>query len=360
MPPKFLNRAKNDKQDEFYTQLSDIEKELKHYKDFFKDKIVFCNCDDPETSNFWKFFELNFEHLGFKKLVATHFEIDKPSYKLELMTDITGDGRIDKSDVVRTPLKQNGDFRSPECIEILKEADVVITNPPFSLFREYLSQLTEYNKKFLIVGNPNAITYKEIFKLIKDDKIWLGYKSMGTDMLFDVPKKYMEELVSTKKEGSGYKIINGIIKGRTQAVWFTNIETKKRYEDLVLYKKYYGNESKYPKYNNYNAINIDKIQDIPCDYFGEMGVPITFMSKYNPKQFEIIGAGNNGDNFIPDKTYLNPYKIMKNGEKGNGSFINFVLAIEVNEKPDKTYYISDNSGYLITPYVRIIIKRKGI
>jgi hypothetical protein len=289
MPPKFLNRAKNDKQDEFYTQLSDIEKELKHYKDFFKGKIVFCNCDDPETSNFWKFFELNFEHLGFKKLIATHFETDKPSYKLELTTDITGDGRINKDDVVRTSLKQNGDFRSPECIEILKEADVVVTNPPFSLFREYITQLAEYDKKFLIVGNPNAITYKEIFKLFMSNKIWLGYKSMGTDMLFDVPNEYMEELVSTKKEGSGYKIVNGIIKGRTQAIWFTNVDTQKRHEDLILYKTYYGNENEYKKYDNYDAINIDKTKDIPMDYFSTIGVPISFLDKFSPDQFEIIG-----------------------------------------------------------------------
>jgi hypothetical protein len=261
-----LNDANKAKNDEFYTQLSSIEKELRHYKDFFKNKTVFCNCDDPETSNFWKFFELNFEHLGFKKLIATHFEIDKPSYKLELTTDITGDGKIDKADIVRTPLIQNGDFRSPECIEILKEADVVVSNPPFSLFREYVAQLVEYNKDFIIIGNQNAITYKDIFKLIKENKIWLGHTS---------PKEFLQP--------------DGSIKTFGNISWFTNVDTQKRHEDLILYKTYYGNENEYKKYDNYDAINIDKTKDIPMDYFSTIGVPITFLDKFSPDQFEILG-----------------------------------------------------------------------
>jgi hypothetical protein len=277
-----LHKASAAKQDEFYTQLSDIEKELKHYKDFFKNKIIFCNCDDPETSNFWKFFELNFEHLGFRKLIATHFETDKPSYKLELMTDITGDGRIDKADIVKTPLKQNGDFRSPECIEILKEADVVVTNPPFSLFREYVAQLVEYDKKFLIIGNTNAITYKEIFKLIKENKLWLGASVHGGYVEFGVPDDYPLNLSACIVDNKGKKF------ARIGMRWFTNIDFEERHEDLILYNTYFGNEDKYLKYDNYDAINVDKTKEIPMDYDGIIGVPITFLDKYNPEQFEII------------------------------------------------------------------------
>jgi len=283
-----LRKASKAKQDEFYTQLSDIEKELKHHKDFFRGKTVFCNCDDPENSNFWKFFELNFEHLGFKKLIATHFEIDKPSYKLELTTDITGDGKIDKADIVRTPLMQNGDFRSPECIEILKEADVVVTNPPFSLFREYMAQLMEYNKKFLILGNLNAIIYKEIFPLFLNNKIWLGSSIHSGDREFRVPENYIVHSTSKRVDENGVQYV------RVSGVrWFTNLDYKERHEDLILYKVYKENE--YPKYDNYNAINVDITKDIPIDYNDVMGVPITFMDKFNPEQFELLGIMNTGE-----------------------------------------------------------------
>jgi hypothetical protein len=283
-----LRKASKAKQDEFYTQLSDIEKELKYYKNFFKGKTVFCNCDDPENSNFWKFFELNFEHLGFKKLIATHFETDKPSYKLELMTDITGDGKIDKADITRTSLKQNGDFRSPECIEILKEADIVVTNPPFSLFREYLAQLIEHDKKFLILGNLNAIIYKEIFPLFLDNKIWLGPSIHSGDREFRVPENYIVHSASKRIDENGIQYV------RVSGVrWFTNLDYKERHEDLILYKAY--RESEYPKYDNYNAINVDKTKDIPVDYDGIIGVPITFMDKYNPEQFELLGIMNTGE-----------------------------------------------------------------
>lgn len=261
-----LQNAKREKNNEFYTELSDIEKELKYYKNFFKGKTVFCNCDDPENSNFWKYFELNFEHLNFKKLIATHFETDKPSYKLELTTDITGDGKIDKADIVRTPLKQNGDFRSPECIEILREADVIVTNPPFSLFREYVAQLIEYNKDFIIIGNQNAITYKDIFKLIKENKIWLGHTS---------PKEFLQP--------------DGSIKTFGNISWFTNIDTQKRHENLILYKTYYGNEKEYPKLDGSEIINVDKVVDIPIDVNSILAVPLTFLDKYNPSQFQLIG-----------------------------------------------------------------------
>ena len=260
---KNLHKANKAKNDEFYTQLSDIENELGHYKKHFKNKIVFCNCDDPEESNFWNYFALNFEFLGLKKLVSTHYEKEKPSYKLEIVKDINKDGKINKLDTIKTPLKQNGDFRSPECIEIMREADFLVTNPPFSLFREYVAQLVEYKKKFIIIGNQNAITYKEIFKLIKDNKLWLGYTC---------PKEFLQPDDSIKKFGN--------------ICWFTNLKTKKRNEDLILHKVY--DKEEYPKYDNYDAINVNKVKEIPMNYKGVVGVPITFLHKYNPKQFKIV------------------------------------------------------------------------
>ena len=259
-----LNKAKTAKNDEFYTQLSDIEKELGHYKDHFKDKIVFCNCDDPEESNFWFYFAQNFQFLGLKKLISTHYETDKPSYKLEIVKDVNADGKINNLDMIKTPLTQNGDFRSDECIELLKECDIVVTNPPFSLFREFVAQLVEYDKKFLIIGSLNAVTYKETFDLLKNDKLWLGYTSA---IKFKQPLTLTTCNVLTR--------------------WFTNINVKKRHEDLILFRNYALEE--YPKYDNYDAINVDKVINIPYDYAGAMGVPISFMDKYNPDQFEIIG-----------------------------------------------------------------------
>ena len=278
---RFLQKANKEKNDEFYTQLSDIEKELGNYKSYLKDKVVFCNCDDPEESNFWNYFALNFEFLGLKKLVSTHFEYEKPSYKLEIIKDINGDGKINKLDTIKTPLKQNGDFRSPECIEILKEADIVVTNPPFSLFRDYVVQLMEYDKKFIIIGNQNAITYKEIFELIKENKLWLGVDNGGTKW-FEVPDHYDITTESRKKIENGKKFFS-----MGSIMWFTNLEHKKRNEYLTIYKKYC--EIKYHKYDNYDAINVNKVTDIPEDYAGAMGVPITFLDKYNPDQFYILG-----------------------------------------------------------------------
>src|SRR3989344_1607434 len=284
---KALHKANVAKNDDFYTQLTDIEKELGHYKEHFKDKIIFCNCDDPEYSNFWNYFSLNFEFLGIKKLIATHFETKKPSYKLEIVRDINKDGKINKLDTIKTKLKQNGDFRSNECIEILKEADLVVTNPPFSLFREYVAQLIEYNKKFLIIGNQNALTNKDIFELIKKNKVWLGIDNGGTKW-FKVPKHYDIPTESRKKIENGVKFFSmGTI------VWITNLDNKKRHEEIILYKKY--NPKDYPNYKNYKAINVDKVSDIPHDYKGVMGVPLTFLDKYNPKQFEIIGQTHSGD-----------------------------------------------------------------
>lgn len=288
---KTLNRnfhkSRKAKNDEFYTQLSDIEKELKHYKQSFKDKIVFCNCDDPEESNFWNFFSLNFEYLRLKKLVSTHFEKEKSSYKLELLKDINKDGKINKLDIVKTKLKQNGDFRSPECIEILKEVDIVVTNPPFSLFREYVAQLIEYKKKFIIVGHIGASSYKEIFKLIKDNKIWLGHKRLTG---FRVPVEYPLNSPGIRIDENGNKYAGA------GAIWYTNIEIKKHQENLILYKMYYEHESEYPKYDNYDAINVDRTKDIPMDYYSDIGVPITFLEKYNPEQFTIIKFRSGNDN----------------------------------------------------------------
>lgn len=350
---KNLRTANTAKSDEFYTQLSDIEKELGNYKNHLKDKVVFCNCDDPEESHFWNYFAQNFEFLELKKLVSTHFEKEKPSYKLEIIKDVNKDGKINKLDTIKTPLKQNGDFRSPECIEILKETDIVVTNPPFSLFREYLAQLFKYKKKFIIIGNLNAITYKETFKLIKENKIWLGQSIHSGDREFRVPEYYPLNSAGNRIDENGKKYIR--VKG---VRWFTNLDYKERHEDLILYKTYNGHESEYPKYDNYNAINVNITKEIPIDYNGTIGVPITFLDKYNPEQFEIVGLGNSRDNFTPNKTYVNTFKVMKDGEKKNGNAINCVLAIEVQTKPVEIYYISDNSKYLIAPYARILIKNK--
>ena len=286
---KSLHAANRAKQDEFYTQLPDIEKELKHYRKHFLGKTVYCNCDDPTISNFFRYFELNFEKLGLKRLITTCYKNQQTDmfswHNAEAAAGVEYVGNGTQPSVFQ--LKEDGDFRSRECIELLKQADIVVTNPPFSLFREYIAQVVEYDKKFVVIGNKNAIPYKEIFPLIKGGKLWVGHTPMSQDLLFDVPVQYAQELLKTKKEGSAYKIVDGIVKGRSQSVWFTNLDHKKRHEDLILYKKYSPDE--YPKYDNYNAINVNKTDHIPVDYAGEMGVPITFLDKHNPSQFEIIG-----------------------------------------------------------------------
>lgn len=260
-----LGAARRAKNDEFYTQLTDIEKELQNYKDHFKGKVVFCNCDDPEWSSFWKYFTLNFAHLGLAKLIATHYAQGEPSYKREYIggEDLKG---------VKTPLTGDGDFRSPECVSLLQEADVIVTNPPFSLFREYISQLVEHDKQFLVIGNQNAITYRETFSLIRSNLMWLGLTK---------PKEFRQP--------------DGSMKAFGNIGWFTNLSHSRRNEELVLFKTYFGNERYYPTYDNFAAIEVGKIADIPCDYSGLMGVPITFLEKYNPEQFEIIGSYNNGE-----------------------------------------------------------------
>lgn len=304
-----LVRANREKNDEFYTRLTDIEKELKHYRNHFAGKSVLCNCDDPFESNFFKYFVLNFNQLGLKNLLATSytgspianqqlslFDVvggdtankNKP-YKAVVtkVYDVSGDGGIDMFDVAElfkrkenllTELKGNGDFRSEECLELLQEADIVVTNPPFSLFREYVATLMQYEKKFIIIGNKNAITYKEIFPLLKGNKMWLGMRNINSDFWFEVPT------------GNAYeKIENGVKLKHIMGCWFTNLDIQKRHEDSILFRSYKKEPERYPKYDNYDAIEVSKVADIPYDYAGVMGVPITFMDKYNPEQFEIVG-----------------------------------------------------------------------
>ena len=305
-----LSAAKTAKKDEFYTQLTDIERELQHYWPHFRNKVVLCNCDDPYESNFFKYFALRFNQLGLKKLICTcyngspvqgnelliHFdefdsEPTKIAYKVEIteVRDLNGDGAVDLSDICY--LLQNdknvlstlrtGDFRDPECIDLLKQADIVVTNPPFSLFRGYIGQLVEYEKKFLIIGNINVVTYKEVFPLMKDNKVWLGPSITSGDRKFYVPDDYPLNASGCGIDSDGRRFIR--VKG---VRWFTNLDHNKRHEEIDLVCRYSPEE--YPTYDNYNAINVSKTTDIPCDYGGYMGVPITFLDKYNPNQFEII------------------------------------------------------------------------
>ena len=309
MARKDLAQAKDAKKDEFYTQITDIEKELRNYKPYFRDKVVFCNCDDPYESNFFKYFALNFNQLGLRKLIATCYDgspvsgnellldfgstVDNPkkvAYKVEIteVTDANGDGAINLADIqylmqnnknVISILQGNGDFRSPECVALLQQADIVVTNPPFSLFREYLAQLDQYNKQFVIVGNTNALTYKITFTMFQANRVRTGYTNFNVGMFFEIPDTYEKF----------HHIENGKKMARVStSCWFTNLPVKKHTEDLVLYKHYTPEE--YPKYDNYDAINVNTYTDIPCDYEGVVGVPITFLDKYNPEQFEILGA----------------------------------------------------------------------
>lgn len=324
---KNLHSANKAKKDEFYTQLIDIEKELKHYKEQFKGKVVYCNCDDPFESNFFKYFASNFKALGLKRLIATSYKpspvantqlalfgndktlepvkgrqkMNANKFIINEVGDLDGDGAFDLHDIAEqlkanknnewSPMDGDGDFRSPESIELLKQADIVVSNPPFSLFREYINQLIEYKKKFLILGSQGAAIYKEISNLIKENKIWLGYDNGGTKW-FQVPTDYDIPTESRKKIVDGVKYFS-----MGSVNWYTNLDVARRHKDLVLYKKY--NNKEYPKYDNYNGINVNRYVDIPMDYEGVMGVPITFLNYHNPDQFEILGldryTGINGD-----------------------------------------------------------------
>ncbi len=320
MARKDLAQAKDAKKDEFYTQLSDIEKELVHYREYFRDKVVFCNCDDPYESNFFKYFALNFNALGLKKLIATCYdgspiaqqelplfpevetEPKRKAYKVEIseVPDLDGNGTADLTDVqlllkssdnnVKAELKGNGSFDSPESIELLKEADVVVTNPPFSLFREFLALLDKYNKQFIIIGNTNALKYKLTFKMFQEDKIRTGYTNFNVGMYFQVPDSWEKF----------HHIENGKKIARVStSCWFTNLPVSKHNEELILIKHYTPEE--YPKYDNYDAINVNTYTDIPCDFEGVMGVPVTFLDKYNPMQFEIIWTTDRGgDGYLED------------------------------------------------------------
>lgn len=322
-----LNDSARNKQDEFYTQLSLIENELKYYKEHFRGKIVFCNCDDPYESNFFKYFAMNFNSLGLKKLITTCYvtspvsgdefqyfvdgggqlaflpvegaapvQSDKHPYKVEIteVADENQDGRIDLADVeylmrnrknTMTLLDGDGDFRSPECVELLKQADIICTNPPFSLFREYMAQLIEYKKKFLIIGNLNAVKYKEILPLFMTDTVWLGCNS--GHYWFKVPSNYEEKKTDFKIDETGQKW-----RRMGNICWYTNLDFEKRHEDMTLFRTY--SPELYPKYDNFDAIEVSKTADIPCDYYGIIGVPITFMTRHNPEQFSIVGVLNSG------------------------------------------------------------------
>lgn len=285
-----LTNARKAKNDEFYTRLSDVENELRHYKEHFKDKVVLCNCDDPTYSSFWKYFHMSFSVLGLRKLIGTHFENKEPnSYAVIYSVKNSENGKNDSDTSIAETilLKGNGDFRSDECLEYLKECDIVVTNPPFSLFGEFISVMNSWSKSYVLLGSPNAVTYSSVFPLIRDNKLWLGNKPWSKEVYFIVGDEYKKSLLENKKEGSGYIVENGEVYARNPSVWFTNLTIKKRKEDLILTKNY--SETDYPKYDNYDAINVDKVKDIPMNYDGVMGVPISFMDKYNPDQFEIVG-----------------------------------------------------------------------
>lgn len=317
-----LHKAKAEKNDEFYTRLEDIEAEMSHYRKYFKGKVVLCNCDDPEWSNFFRFFALNFTFLCLKKLIATHYESNGKSYALivDKSLDLNGDGTIDIKDMVKVQLEGDGDFRSDECIKFLNEADVVVSNPPFSLFREYVATLVKFNKKFLIIGNKNAITYKEIFPLIKENKMWVGCRKMSGGMWF-----YGDCVKSANP--SNVKTIDGVKCANVASTWFTNIPHTKRNTPLDLVGNTYSPE-KYPKYDNYDAIEVSKVSEIPEGYTGVMGVPITFLDKYCPDQFEIVDANSIRKS---ENVKKKPHGLIKDGEgtiNGKATYVRLCIRLK--------------------------------
>lgn len=373
-----LNKAKESKKDEFYTQLEDVEKEMRHYKEHFRGKVVFCNCDDPYESNFFKYFVMNFNFLGLKKLIATCYatspiiytqltlfgdeeeiarEGGSKPYKIEIteVKDENGDGAVDMADVeillktqknVLTILDGDGDFRSEECIALLKESDIVVTNPPFSLFREYIAQLIEYKKDFIILGNMNALHYKEVFPLIRDNKVWLGQSIHSGDREFRVPDDYPLAAAGCRIDENGIKYIR--VKG---VRWFTNLDYKTRHEDVILYRTY--SPEKYPTYYNYDAIDVNKVSEIPCDYYGEMGVPDNFIDVYNPDQFEIIGLGTDVPKTMIHTVVGDQIQYIRDGE------VVWSTPYTVSErKAGNSLRISENGLPGKLPYSRIIIRRR--
>jgi hypothetical protein len=355
-------RASRAKNDEFYTQLADVEAELRHYRDQFRGKVILCNCDDPYESNFFKYFAMNFNHLGLKKLITTCYTgspitgeqlsmldvqgmpagtAEKPAYRVEItdVPDSNKDGAIDLADVeyllkssrnVLTLLSEGGDFRSAESLALLDEADIVVTNPPFSLFREYLVGLVEHGKQFLILGSLNSITYSDVFRLVKENRLWLGYEN-GGEKWFRVPSSYIHTTDASKikvQEGVRFLAMKNI-------AWYTNLDTTKRHETLTLYKRYSPEE--YPKYSNYDAIEVSTYMDIPHDYDGAMGLPITFLLRYNPDQFEILGNS---------ESLAEP--MAKHAVRGtyNGS--------------GKRFYVPQPDGSHRRLYDRVVIRRIGV
>jgi len=339
-----LEKAKAGKNDEFYTQLTDIEKELRHYKKYFFGKTVFCNCDDPRVSNFFHYFSYNFEALGLKKLITTCYKNQnkdlfsthqsEKAVWLEYDGDKNGDRIPNPEEIGINFMQTDGDFRSVESIELLKQADIIVTNPPFSLFREYVAQLLEHDKKFLIIGNGNSITYKEIFKNIQDNRIWLGVTKPQLFLIDNKENfaKYCNDKNKVVVEDKEYWAVN--ISVGTPTYWFTNLDTLKRHEDIILFKTYQGNETEYPKYVNYDAIEVGKVKDIPVDFDGAMGVPITFLDKYNPDQFEIIGSS------ITLGTSMS--KIAKKGSYSAGG---------------PRFYLDNGDGTYRRLYDRIVIRK---
>ena len=342
---KNFNKAKSNKKDEFYTQLSDIDREIKHYRKHFKGKVVYCNCDDPSVSNFFHYFSYNFEKLGLKKLIATCYKNQsmdlfsknnsEQAIYLEYNGDKNGNFEPDPEEIGIKPLKGDGDFRSKESIELLKQADIIVTNPPFSLFREYVAQLIEHNKSFLIIGNGNSITYKEIFKSIQENELWLGVTKPRLFLIDNKEDfaKYCSDSNKITVDGKEYWAVN--ISVGTPTYWFTNLDTKKRHEDLILYKTYKGNEAEYPKYVNYDAIDVGKVKEIPIDYEGEMGVPITFLDKHNPSQFEIVGSS------------------MTLGERMSG-----IVEKGTYRQGGPRFYLDNGDGTYRRLYDRIVIKKR--
>lgn len=331
MAKRNIDKAKEAKKDEFYTQLEDINNELRHYREHFRGKTVLCNCDDPRVSNFFTYFAYNFEFLGLKKLITTCYKnqdsdlfsqgASEQAVYLIYEGDKNGNHIPDPEEIGIHPLKGDGDFRSAECIELLKEADIVVTNPPFSLFREFVALMMQYEKKFLIIGHQNAITYKEIFPLIQQNKLWLGYGFKGGAGHFI---SNYEDTATASNHKDGMIRVSGV-------QWYTNLDHKKRHEDIILYKSYTPEE--YPTYVNCNAIEISRTELIPFDYDGAMGVPITFMDKYNPNQFEIIG-------FNLDSAKMDIIK-EKLGKLNGGP----------------VFYVEESNGELRRIYTRILIKR---
>ena len=372
-----LSKAKKEKNDEFYTQMNDVEKELMHYKEHFKNKVVLCNCNDPEWSAFWKYFHLQFKALGLKKLIATTYNEEGLAYKLEY----SGGNDNDTDVCTKTPLEGDGDFRNKECLALLEECDIVVTNPPFSKFREYMVLLMQYQKKFLVIGNINAVTYKEIFPLIRDNQLWWGISTNGSNRYFRVPDSYeLTEKTGKIENGIKYAFVKGVM-------WYTNLETGKRHKELVRDLNEDYDPEKYPKYDNYDAINVDKVLKIPRDYYGVMGVPITFLGKYNPDEFEIVAfrKGKDGRDLVCTRdeerefncTFVSLYDVDSRDDKKLRRKNQWETYLHKNNnqveiEPIDYFYPSSMSidGCMNSPkdtiingikkYARILIQRKGV